>query len=102
MADLVGARALAEFFETVTVVERDVLEELSHRRGANSKPSQPIRIRTVRRSCRRCDGAWRADTGDAGTAGSYPARPNSEVSLGITRNRVGAPTLDALGPSYDF
>ena len=35
MAGLVAARALAEFFETVTVVERDVLSDgADHRRGA--------------------------------------------------------------------
>ena len=34
MAGLVAARALAEFFETVTVVERDVLSDgADHRRG---------------------------------------------------------------------
>ena len=34
MAGLVAARALAEFFETVTVVERDVLSDAAdHRRG---------------------------------------------------------------------
>ncbi len=34
MADLVAARALAEFFETVTVVERDALsDDADHRRG---------------------------------------------------------------------
>ncbi|MDT5250009.1 MAG: hypothetical protein QOJ28_2643, partial [Mycobacterium sp.] len=34
MAGLVAARALAEFFETVTVVERDALSDVAdHRRG---------------------------------------------------------------------
>jgi 2-polyprenyl-6-methoxyphenol hydroxylase-like FAD-dependent oxidoreductase len=34
MAGLVAARALAEFFETVTVVERDALSDAAdHRRG---------------------------------------------------------------------